>query len=272
MIRIEKVVGPARIEDLGRPGRLAQGIPRGGALVPEALARAQRAVGNRDDSAGIERCGAMTLRALTPVVLGDDEEAVHRLAAGEARTFGWDGTRRVRYLVPHGGIDVPLVHGARGLVSATGLGGFEGRALAAGDTLRVGAAEGSSERRSGPPDELDDEGPIRVVPGPDLPSSFAWLVGSAFRVSPTSDRSGTRLEGPAGPWPAEAWPAATTPMVPGAIELPRAGQPIVLGPDHPTTGGYPVIGVVASWDLGRFHRLPLGAPVSFAEAKARMGR
>jgi allophanate hydrolase subunit 2 len=55
-------------------------------------------------------------------------------------------------------------------------------------------------------------------------------------------------------------------MVAGAIEVPPSGAPIVLGPDHPTTGGYPVIAVVLHADLGRFHARRLGATIRFTRA------
>lgn len=61
----------------------------------------------------------------------------------------------------------------------------------------------------------------------------------------------------------------TRPMVRGAIEVPRDGMPIVLGPEHPTTGGYPVIGVIASDNLDRFFAIRLGGTVRFvSEPKA----
>jgi allophanate hydrolase subunit 2 len=74
---------------------------------------------------------------------------------------------------------------------------------------------------------------------------------------------GTRLVGPALPHRTGAR-AITTPMIEGAIECPPDGPPIVLGPEHPTTGGYPLLAVVARRDLARFHRIPLGGSVRFA--------
>jgi allophanate hydrolase subunit 2 len=55
-------------------------------------------------------------------------------------------------------------------------------------------------------------------------------------------------------------------MVQGAIQVPRSGQPIVLGPDHPTTGGYPVIATLVRADLGAFHAIPIGGELRFKEA------
>ena len=56
-------------------------------------------------------------------------------------------------------------------------------------------------------------------------------------------------------------------MVQGALEVPRDGQPIVLGPEHPTTGGYPIIAVIASAELGRFHAIRLGGSVRFTSSR-----
>jgi allophanate hydrolase subunit 2 len=101
-----------------------------------------------------------------------------------------------------------------------------------------------------------------VIAGPDAfaPDALAALTSAPYRISPDSDRVGTRLVGPTIPQsPGEA----SRPMVRGAIEIPRDGAPIVLGPEHPTTGGYPVLAVVASADLGRLFAVRLGGVVRF---------
>ncbi|HET9623041.1 MAG TPA: hypothetical protein VFP84_16830, partial [Kofleriaceae bacterium] len=107
--------------------------------------------------------------------------------------------------------------------------------------------------------------PIRVVPGPDpasfAPDALAVLTAAPYRILPTSDRVGTRLAGAA--IPRTAAPEVSRPMVIGALEVPRDGQPIVLGPEHPTTGGYPIVAVVASADLGRLFAIRLGGAVRF---------
>jgi allophanate hydrolase subunit 2 len=109
-------------------------------------------------------------------------------------------------------------------------------------------------------------GPIRVVPGPDTdafaPDALDVLCGAPFTISPTSDRVGTRLVGPALPRRA-TWRERSRPMVRGAIEVPGDGQPIVLGPEPPTTGGYPVLAVIAHTELGALFALRAGAPVTF---------
>jgi allophanate hydrolase subunit 2 len=268
VIEIERVVGVALIEDGGRPGRMHEGTPTGGALIPEALARANRAVASPPDAAGIERYGALSLIARAPVRLADDAGRTWSLDPGERCELGWDGARRARYLAAAGGIDVPEVLGGRGTHLAARLGGLEGRPLRRGDVLRVGALRGDGgarERRSVEPERND--APIAIVVGPDLaqaPDALAVLTAGQLRISTRSDRTGTRLEGVAiSPIASAAGHARTTPMVAGAIELPASGEPIVLGPDHPTTGGYPVIAVIARAELGRFHALPIGAAARF---------
>lgn len=110
--------------------------------------------------------------------------------------------------------------------------------------------------------------PISVVPGPDLtafvPDAIDRLTAAPYRILPTSDRVGTRLEGTL--IPHVPHPEFSRPMVRGAIEVPRDGAPIVLGPEHPTTGGYPTAAVIAQADLGRFFAIRLGGTVRFRVA------
>jgi allophanate hydrolase subunit 2 len=106
---------------------------------------------------------------------------------------------------------------------------------------------------------------IRVVPGPDThafaPDTLAALVSAPYRIAPASDRVGTRLFGPV--LARSSAPDRSRPTVIGAIEVPRDGQPIVLGPEHPTTGGYPIAGVICAADLDRFFAIRIGGDVVF---------
>lgn len=115
------------------------------------------------------------------------------------------------------------------------------------------------------------EATIRVVPGPDperfAPGALAVLLDADWTVLPDSDRAGLRLAGPAIPR-RDADDARSAPMVRGAIEVPAGGGPIVLGPDHPTTGGYPVIAVVARADWGLAGACVPGAVLRFRAVTA----
>jgi allophanate hydrolase subunit 2 len=152
----------------------------------------------------------------------------------------------------------------RGAVVSAGIGG----ALVAGVVLDVGDAGDVGERpeTSVMPSRFIDGDTVTVIAGPDLDAfddhALAVLASAPYRILPASNRVGTRLAGPALPRRAESR-ERSRPMVAGALEVPRDGQPIVLGPEHPTSGGYPVIGVIAAAELGRFHAIRLGGSVRF---------
>lgn len=107
------------------------------------------------------------------------------------------------------------------------------------------------------PSAAANDAPICILPGPDLaafaPGALATLCAASYEVV-TPERTGARLRG--APLARSDARDVTRPMVRGAIEVPADGQPIVLGPDHPTTGGYPILGVVAEADLERVFANP----------------
>jgi biotin-dependent carboxylase-like uncharacterized protein len=273
-IEVAAVTGLSTVQDGGRPGRMHQGVPPGGALVPELLARANAAVRNAPGEAGIEVFGSLTLVASGDLHVSRDDGAAHALRAGEAWTVASRGGR-VAYAAVRGGIDVPPILGGRGTLLVAGLGGHQGRMLRKGDVLSVGlhAPVDAPAPPAGPaaPAALHGpDAPVRVVAGPDgerfAPAAIDRLVTSEFRVSPRSDRTGVRLAGP--PLPrADDDRAASAPMVRGAIQVPGSGELIVLGPDHPTTGGYPVVATVVRADLGGLMARPVGATVRFARMR-----
>jgi biotin-dependent carboxylase-like uncharacterized protein len=268
------VTGLATVQDAGRPGHLHEGVPPGGALVPAGLAIANWAAENAANSAAIETFGRLRGVARGAVRIGRDDGTWTALRDGDFFEVDCVG-RRVTYLAVRGGIDVPLVLGGRGTLLTASLGGHEGRALRRGDVLRAGTDPSVLLDPARPALSGAGAEPIRVVPGPDLDCAplegdtplVDRLLASTFRVDPRSDRIGIRLDGPRlsrslsdrGP---------SRPMVRGAVQLPPDGTPIVLGPDHPTTGGYPVIATVTSLDLGRLSALPIGAPVRFTATPA----
>lgn len=252
MIVVEHVAGLATFQDLGRPGRMHEGLAVGGALVPEMLIAANRAVGNADQAPAIELLGRMRVRVATPQTVAFGAHLVE--AAGELQIES--GALRVIYVAVHGGFAAPEVCGGRGTQLSAGI----GAPLRAGDALRVESATGGAP--SSPVPFVVDDGPIRVIPGPDvIPGALEALLSSELQISPASDRVGTRLDGPA--LPARAGYGTSRPMTRGTIELPPDGHPIVLGPEHPVTGGYPVIAVVATADLGRLFARPIRARVQF---------
>ncbi|HET7503540.1 MAG TPA: hypothetical protein VFK02_21105 [Kofleriaceae bacterium] len=259
-LTVVRAAGLVTVQDLGRPGRMHEAVPPGGALVRDRLIAANRAVHNPDDAPALEVLGNLVIRAEQAIEIATDTTARRALAAGEELSVTSE-PRRVAYLAVRGGISSPLVLGGRGALLCAGLGGL----VRAGQRFTTARLTSVHPPRGARPPAPPDDAPIRLLEGPD-PGSFApgaldLLVSSTYRVLPSSDRVGTRLDGP--PLPRSTAPEVSRPMVIGAIEVPRDGKPIVLGPEHPTTGGYPVIAVVATADLGRLFSIRLAGTVRF---------
>jgi len=260
----------------GRIGWRHLGVPVGGAADAWSARLANRVVGNPDDAAVLEitlmgptlRLVTSTLLAVTgahfDVTLGGlplPPFAAHRAPAGSTLQIG-DGEGARAYLAVHGGIAVPELLGSASTDLRSGFGGYEGRALRAGDRLSIGraTASGTGRRWTG---HLATTGPIRIVPGPhhdrfgpDALTRAAWAVGTA------ADRTGVRLVGPA--LPATEVEVASMGLPLGAIQVPPDGQPIVMLADRPVTGGYPVPACVIRADVGRVAQLRTADGVQFA--------
>jgi biotin-dependent carboxylase-like uncharacterized protein len=166
-----------------------------------------------------------------------------------------------------GGVDVPVVLGSRSTDLVSRFGGLGGRALRAGDRLAVGIGAGPEQSIDVPPpaDRVD----VRVVLGPQedafAPDSLERLQGAEYTLGSLSDRIGARLEGPrlTHRGPPEI---VTDGIVPGCIQVPPDGGPIVMLADCPTTGGYPKIATVVAADL------PLLAQLVPGEGRIRFVR
>ncbi len=273
-----RALGLVTVQDLGRPGRMHEAVPPGGALVRERLVAANRAAGNPDGAAAIEVLGTLVVRAEDACVVATDTTGATTLPVGAELTVTSE-PRRVAYLALRGGIAAPLLLGGRGALLCAGLGGLvrAGQVLASAELPRVApaaptlASTDASTRAhasASPSAEMPTDAPIRLLAGPDgehfLPGTLALLTSSTYRILPSSNRVGTRLDGPALPRSAVA--DVSRPMVIGALEVPGDGKPIVLGPEHPTTGGYPIVAVVARADLGRLFSIRLGGSVRFTLA------
>jgi biotin-dependent carboxylase-like uncharacterized protein len=257
----------ATVQDCGRPGQLGRGIPPSGPLDAEGFAAANAAVGNSSGEAAIEiPLGTLEVEARGgAVTISVDGEPAARLAEGE-RFRVRETDRAVRYLAVRGGVDVPVVLDARATLAAARLGGHQGRPLRRGDFVGVGDREASSPAGAASVPAIDPE-PVPdliVDPGPHrdrFPAgAYDALLAGPWRVSRLGDRAGVRLEGARVPreGPDLALPV---PMIRGAIEITTDGTPIVLGPDHPTTGGYPVLAVLRASSQAALARRRPGASV-----------
>ncbi|RIJ67011.1 biotin-dependent carboxyltransferase [Nakamurella silvestris] len=267
------------VQDLGRAGLGSLGVSRSGAADRGALRAANRLVGNTGCCAALETtlgglalraCGDLRMAVTGPpvplTVTGPDGSTDGPLTVPTGTTFDLaDGaqlrmgrpTRGLRnYLAVCGGIDVLPVLGSRSRDLLSGLGP---EPVQVGDELPVGTGGGVDPVRDAEPTTGPIHGadPIRLnlILGPrqDLftGSALDLLFGQVWTVTPASNRIGLRLSGAQ---PLERLDQAerpSEPMVPGAVQVPTSGQPVIFGPDHPASGGYPVIGVltVAAQDL-----------------------
>jgi antagonist of KipI len=182
-------------------------------------------------------------------------------------------TRGLRaYLAVAGGIEAPVLLGSRSTCLVAGFGGFQGRALVAGDRLRVGPPSGRLEELAGrqvPEEWRPHHGsPVmaRVVLGPQADAfteeGRRRFLESEYRVTPHADRMGYRLDGPIIPHRSSA--DIISDWIPlGGVQVPGDGKPIVLLADRQTTGGYPKIATVIGPDIGRVAQLRPGDALSF---------
>jgi KipI family sensor histidine kinase inhibitor len=263
------------VQDAGRRGHRARGVPLSGPMDAFALRVANLLVGNPEDAAALEfalvgpdlRFSRDTIVALGGATFGRlPDWKPMRVPAGttlklRAAVRGCRG-----YLAIAGGIDVPLMLGSRSTYARAALGGLEGRALRDGDVLPLGAAPRDLvghwhiDPRVLPDYSAEPE--LRVVPGAQAGEFDDTFFSSAFRLTPQGDRMGLRLSGPTLQRHAPGELASST-VAPGTIQVPPDGQPIVLMADAQTIGGYAQIAHVIAVDLPLVAQLRPGDAVRF---------
>lgn len=268
------------VQDLGRHGLAALGVGTSGAADPDSLRLANRLLGNPEDHAALEvtfgglevRCrgGAfVTLTGAACPMTVDGAPAGHAavtwLPDGATLRLGPPTSGLRGYLAVRGGIDVAPVLDSRSTDTLAGLGPA---VPTVGDHLPVGPSPTEAPRVDVAPVAVPTSGEVvlRVRSGPRddwfAESALAALLGAPYEVTSESDRVGMRLSGPAldrsrdGELPSEG-------MVTGALQVPPSGQPTLFLADHPVTGGYPVIAVVVSEDIGLAAQMQPGQRVRF---------
>lgn len=280
MIEILRAGPLATVQDLGRNTWRDRGISRCGALDELALAQGNLLVGNPVHAAGLEfTLGPATLRFDADgciAITGTDMEARldgqplrpwwrHRVRVGQTLKLAAPRERMRSYVAVAGGIAVPEALGSRSTDLKAGFGGLAGRALRDGDRLPLATPAALPWRSIGiRPPAWDST--VRVLPGPEH-DEFSAAAREAFwaadwQVTPQSNRMGYRLAGPA-LVREHGGELASHGVLPGVIQVPPGGQPIVLLADAQTTGGYPKIGVVIRADLWKLGQLRLGARLRF---------
>jgi len=279
--------GPlALVQDLGRVGLAHLGVSRSGAADRRSHTLANRLLTNPDDRATIE----VTLGGFSARVCGGDVDiavtgadtdpsvngvafgnnSIHHVREGEVISLGTPCSGLRSYLGVRGGIDVRPVLGSRSYDVMSAIGP---RPLQPGDALPVGEpADDYPELDQAPVAAMSEQlVDLRVVPGPrdDWLVDPDALVHTVWMVSDYSDRVGMRLEGrplrhrrPDRQLPSEG-------TVRGAIQVPPNGFPIILGPDHPVTGSYPVAGVVTDDDIDELAQVRPGQHVRLHWSRPR---
>jgi len=293
MIEIIATGALATVQDHGRRGTLKWGVGASGALDDLALAAGNILLGNDEHAAGIEiqifPFQARFTDDCVFAITGADCAAslddlplppwwIHSASAGQILSLGlprqgtWRASRA--YLCLAGGVDVPLVLGSRSTQLRGAFGGLEGRQLRSGDRLRAGAtAKVSGHAGFGlSPPALDlplTEGglpAVRVLPAAEYAqyteAAHDALWNEPWRVTPQSDRYGYRLDGTP-LHPVAPIETRSHGIVPGVIQVPPNGQPIVQMRDAQPSGGYPKIGVVIEADLWRLGQAPIGSRIRF---------
>lgn len=265
------------LQDFGRRNLRRFGVPCSGALDPLALAAANHLLGNKPDACGMEimLSGPHLAIAGMPVAVALAGEISGQIQGdGAARPLpAWQAAllqpgerlkiaapqRGTAYLAVSGGILVDSILGSRSFYGRAGL----GRPLVEGEFLPCGAAGARHAHR---PWRLA-EGPIRLLPGPQLDYFGAeardLLVGQEYRVARDSDRMGLRLIGAPLRHNEQGAECPTEAVLPGQIQIPADGQPIILLADAQTSGGYAKIAAVIAADLPRLAHLRPGEKLRF---------
>jgi len=264
------------VQDLGRPGFRHLGVTSGGAADWESAMVANLLLGNEVGAPLIEFCLQVPevtfLRDVTMAFVGIDHPGAgspQRYRAGETLQFRGRPTSSYGYLAIAGGFDVPEILGSASTDVRAGLGG---RVLRVGDSLGQGKAV--SQPILGPGQRVLWPGQptkerlltLRVLLGLQEEwfdeDSRESLTAGSFLKSAQFDRTGARLEGPS-LMLEEARELTSQPVVPGTIQVPPSGEPIVLTAECQTIGGYPVIAHIISADLPAFTRALPGTQIRF---------
>ena len=298
-----KVLAPGvltTVQDRGRFGFAKYGVGPSGAMDQRALRITNLLLGNDDGAAALEvTAGGLRLEFMDRAVIaagGADVEiaisgvevpawrAVHvqKGAVLELGSIRW-GWRT--YVAVAGGVDVPVIMGSRSTHARSGFGGLDGRALRAGDILRIGRTgrpeeymhvDGAggpvpfalSDRFLDDPARLYNMDRVRIVRGPHWDmlddNDAAALVSATFHVSERSDRMGYRLSGRS-LGSVRGTELISTAVTTGTMQVPPGGEPILLLADRQTTGGYPMVAHVITADLGAVGQIRPGDEIRFTE-------
>ncbi|HKV87796.1 MAG TPA: biotin-dependent carboxyltransferase family protein, partial [Candidatus Dormibacteraeota bacterium] len=286
MSDVLRVVEPGlltTIQDLGRPHAMGSGVSAGGAMDHFAYRAANLLVGNAPGAATLEctlkgprlsaeaDCVVAVAGAdLDPRVNGEPVETwtSFLLRTGDELSLGVRRSGARAYVAVAGGIVADRWLGSMSTNLLAGRGGMHGRRLEAGDAISAEVASFATAGRSLElrirPDYTKHE--LLAIPGPHFArlgaEGKAGLFEMTFTVSHRSDRMGYRLDGPR--LDSDGEEVLSFGLVPGALQLPPGGRPILLMADHQTAGGYPVVVTVASASVPIAAQLAPGDELRFS--------
>ncbi|WP_040978721.1 biotin-dependent carboxyltransferase family protein [Oceanobacillus jeddahense] len=289
MKEIFEVIKPGlstSIQDLGRAGYQKYGIPTSGAMDAFAHRIANLLAGNQEEEATLEiMLMGPQLKILQDAVIaigGADLSATidetplqpwksYRVYSGQILSFGKPIYGTYAYLAVKGAFLIEEVMESKSTYVPAGIGGFEGRILQKGDRLIAGDTDLTSVRagrylKAVDTPNYEQHRPIRVIAGPDLAAfsneTYQQFYQESYRITEQSNRMGYRLEGKALPHAEEA-DIISDAVLPGTIQVPANGQPIVLLSDRQTTGGYARIATVITADIPFLVQKRIGSEVQF---------
>lgn len=282
-MRIEHITGYATVQDHGRPGHAHLSVPPSGAFDRESHDFANRLVGNHETAATVELTRAtVQLRfdtdamiavtgAPTSIVIDGRQRETQRAIAVHAGASVLIATQHLgmrSYLAIRGGVAAEAVMGSRAYDELSRIGTPP---LQSGVDLAIGSDAESTpavarQVTSGVP--VADTVTLHVHKGPrwSYCHNSQTLFENEYTVTGQLNRIGLRLAGPSIDWnTADRLPSEG--MLTGAIQIAADGQPIIFGPDHPTTGGYPVIAVVDEREISTVAQLAPGTTVRFTPSR-----
>lgn len=281
------------IQDLGRQGWRHLGVPCCGVMDPLALQQANLLLGNDKNAAALEITSTPALLRFTEpvqlVLMGADVSAshlaadtktvvkrsvrpgfIHTLAAGECLHLQRAPAPGLRALLAvAGGFDVEPVLGSRSTDLMNGFGGWQGRALRAADKIPIGKTGIDRPPETRGVRQQTWHPVFRILPAADFKRfdqrSRSALLETPWRVQTESNRMGLRLQGE----PLTLLPSTgrqlSMGVLPGLIQVPPSGQPVILASDAQTTGGYPAIASIISADLWQLAYMPPGTRIRFVD-------
>ncbi|PXW40117.1 biotin-dependent carboxylase-like uncharacterized protein [Erwinia sp. AG740] len=298
MIEIERTGALNTVQDLGRFGFRHLGVSVSGVMDPLALRAGNALLGNDDNAAAVEvqmfpfrvrfqQDMAIALTGADCRARLDDDDLPPwwgcRVAKGQVLEMRYPRSGTRGYLCVAGGITVPEVLGSRSTALRGGFGGVDGRPLQAGDRLPTGAG-----RITLPPGGLGIEPPelalcdvfpaanqgvvpVRAIPSGEyalFAAEHARFWRQSWQISRQSNRTGYRLSGEP-IYPSHTIEMRSYGLIPGIVQVPPAGEPIIQLSDANTAGGYPKIACVIEEDLWRLGQLQAGQSIQFMQGDGK---